>query len=232
MSVSDLGWFRAQTAPVLRVSYFKHGFEFVVANRSEVEVIKEMLVNEQYAGADLNSPRLILDLGSNIGASIAFFHARYPQARIIGLEPDPSTFARLAQSVGHLPLVEIYPWAVADLSGRLPFQPARQSWASALAGDPDGGSIEVQALSLRDLLRRLDVARVDLLKVDVEGAEWRLFEDPASLAACDTVVGELHLDGPGETKARALQALSGFEVTLGARTAVRVNFVAHRRGSG
>lgn len=58
-------------------------------------------------------PKVILDIGSNLGASILFFHRRFPTARIYGFEPHPETFRILEANVGSIPTVEIFnmPWA-------------------------------------------------------------------------------------------------------------------------
>jgi FkbM family methyltransferase len=221
------GWMRPSTR-ILRVAYGGRRFDLAVADRSEVSVVHEMLVEQQYAFAGGRAPGLILDLGSNVGASIAFFRTNYPEARIIGLEPDPSTFGRLQRSVGGLAGVEIHPWAIAGRSGRLPFQQASDSWGSALAA-AGSASLEVEALSLRDLTKRLDVRRIDLCKLDVEGAEWAMFEDPDALSACSIVIGELHLDDQDRTCERAIRALGDFDVSITARTQTHANFIARRR---
>lgn len=227
-AAADRGLIKLSRSLPLLVAYRGLRFRLSVTNRSEIEVIKEMLVQEQYALPGIAAPSLILDLGSNIGASIAFFHGRYPEARIVGLEPDPSTFGRLASSVAGLRNVEVHPWAIARRTGPLPFRQDAQSWGSSLVATAEGGSIEVEAVSLGDLLTRLDLRQVDLLKLDVEGTEWQLFDDPAPLAAFDTVVGELHFQQPGQSSDRARGALREFDVQMTARTDTHVNFVARR----
>jgi FkbM family methyltransferase len=222
---------RAAKPLSLQLSYQGGRFTFWVTNPSEVEVAKEMFVEEQYAIPELEAPRLIVDLGSNIGASIAFFRARFPDARIIGLEPDPSTFPRLQRFADQAPRVEVHPWAIASESGRLSFHQQPDSWASSLASARDENLPTVEAISLDDLRRRLQIERIDLLKLDVEGAEWQLFEHPASFDACNVLVGELHFQGHDHALERVHEALAAFDVTITARTATHVNFIARRRSA-
>src|SRR5438132_11629402 len=47
-------------------------------------------------------PEIILDIGSNIGASIIYFHEKFPDAKIFGFEPHPDTFRILHENVAHL----------------------------------------------------------------------------------------------------------------------------------
>src|SRR5881392_2923492 len=62
---------------------------------------------EYYVPAALR-PKIILDIGSNIGASIIYFHRQFPDARIFGFEPHPDTFQILEKNVGHLPGVRVF----------------------------------------------------------------------------------------------------------------------------
>jgi FkbM family methyltransferase len=193
-----------------------------------------MFLDEEYRVEGL-SPSIIVDVGSNIGASVAFFKSWYPEARIVGIEPDPVTFERLRDSVGGLPGVELHPWAVADTTGPRAFDRSSQSWGSSLADSNVAttmtvDTVTVQALTVTDLLDRLGIESADLLKLDVEGGEWLIFDEPSGLEACKVIVGELHLDEPDQTVERALAALERFDVEVTpARRADRVHFVARRR---
>jgi FkbM family methyltransferase len=226
VSAQDRGWIPVRTR-TLHLSYRGLAFRLKVANRSEIDVAREMFLEEQYLIPGID-PKLILDLGSNIGASIMFFRAQYPSARILGLEPDPDTFQRLAATVAPVSDVNVYPWAAYGQSGHVGFVQERQSWDSAIASDGEAYTVKVEAVSLRDIFARLGIEHVDLLKFDIQGSEWSIFNDPSAFAACDTIVGELHLDRPDQTVERAQQALSGFMLTISERSAGLVNFVARR----
>src|SRR5205814_2260980 len=71
-------------------------------------------------------PEVILDIGSNIGASILFFHEQFPAARIYGFEPHPETFRVLQKNVGSLPSVEVFNYGLgaADANISVPFDGA------------------------------------------------------------------------------------------------------------
>ncbi len=226
VSAQDRGWLPVRTR-TLHLSYRGLAFRLKVANQSEIEVAREMFLEEQYLIPGID-PKLILDLGSNIGASIMFFRAQYPSARIIGLEPDPDTFQRLTANVAPMADVNVYPWAAEGQSGHVGFVQSRQSWESAIARDGDAYTVKVEAVSLRDIFARLRIGHVDLLKLDIQGSEWSIFNDPSAFATCDTIVGELHLDRSDQTVERAQQALSGFALATSARSAGLVNFVARR----
>jgi FkbM family methyltransferase len=225
--VAEHGWLPLKTHVIVRVAFRGHRFRFAVSDRSEVEVLKEMFLERQYELEDIDA-KVILDLGSNVGASIAFLRASHPDAQIIGFEPDPRTYNRLRCTVFPLQGVQVYQWAVAGRSGRVSFHPAQHSWESALAAADDDGTIEVDAITVPDLLSRLGIDRVDLLKVDVEGADWQMFDQPETFDACQAIIGELHLDAPDQTAERATRALADFDVKVDSRMDRRANFVAIR----
>src|SRR5262249_50977474 len=53
-------------------------------------------------------PKVILDIGSNIGASILFFHEQFPAATIYGFEPHPETYQILQMNVSAIPSVQTF----------------------------------------------------------------------------------------------------------------------------
>src|ERR1700731_2939240 len=53
-------------------------------------------------------PKVILDIGSNIGASLIYFNRLFPDANIFGFEPHPGTFRILQENVAHLRGVTVF----------------------------------------------------------------------------------------------------------------------------
>lgn len=159
---------------------------------------------------------LIIDCGANIGLSCIFFKRRYPRCRLIAFEPDPRLFAALRANMRAFALrdVALYNqavwtsyttlrfWAEGAFSGRV-----------ARAGDV-GRLIEVPAVRLRDFLDQ----PVDLLKLDVEGAELAVLADCADmLHSVERLFVEYHgpADGPPALhELLAILAGAGFRYQL------------------
>ena len=166
----------------------------------------------------------IADLGANTGIAVRFFAALYPSARIVAAEPDPGNAARLRANVRALHGVDVAEVAVAPERGTAPFFIAAEGWASSLTAQASSRQVEVSCVRLADLL---DGAKVDLLKVDIEGAEWPLLEAGDLQAASDCIVGEAHFGGYGEHD--LLRLLDGFDVTVHGRHGATARFTAIRR---
>ena len=127
---------------------------------------------------------ICIDLGANLGTFTEVM-AR-SGARVHSFEPDPETFERLTERVGHLPNVTLHQQAVGAESGQ--FQLYR---ASDFASDFESASqatslhyktgrmqavegVTVEVVGFADLLAEL--GHVALIKMDIEGAEWGILE--------------------------------------------------------
>src|SRR5690349_23256081 len=67
---------------------------------SDLSVFYEVLVmNEYRCVASLPSPKLIVDLGANVGYSAAYFLSQFKGCEVIAVEPAPENFAALEENV-------------------------------------------------------------------------------------------------------------------------------------
>jgi FkbM family methyltransferase len=193
-----------------------------VAHTSDLWVLWEVLAEDEYA-VDIEPPKVVLDLGSHIGVSLLYFRRTYPQARIIGVEPDPETFRLLERNTACLG-IEVHRLAVAAHDADVPFYRASQPWASSLAGS--GESITVKARSLSTLIDELGVQQVDLLKLDIEGMEGEVLRASRDrLLDIATVVGELHGTDPAARKA-FFGLFEGFDLDVTETSHGHVTFAA------
>jgi FkbM family methyltransferase len=128
------------------------------------------------------APR-ILDCGANVGLASLFFRRHYPHARITAYEADPALFAMMrdnlqANGAGDVETRHVALWTS---TGTLTFQceGSDSGMISSLPGAVDGRAVTVPSLRLRDVLAE---GPIDLLKLDIEGAE------DVVLADCEPVL--------------------------------------------
>ena len=118
-----------------------------------------------------------VDVGSNVGAYALFVASLAgPKAHILAVEPQPDVFDRLTYNIRQNPFgtIKAVACAVADKAGELTlFIDARNRGESSvkIVGQAAGNAIRVPAVTLLELLGQEGFARVDALKLDVEGAE-------------------------------------------------------------
>lgn len=173
---------------------------------SDWAVMMKVLGRQEYEIPDgPRNPRLIVDAGANIGISVLWFAWRYPSALIIAVEPEPSNLDLLRRNCGDLPRVRIVPAALWSRRSALQIaDPDADKWSFSVVErrSADGGT--VNATTVPELLEESGRERIDVLKLDIEGAEKELFgpDCEAWLSRVGTLLIELH-DGfvPGCSRA-------------------------------
>jgi FkbM family methyltransferase len=127
------------------------------------------------------SPR-ILDCGANIGLATLWFKRRFAEARITAFEADPTVAAVLRRNldVNHIKGVDVVEAALWSSAGPVAFHAdgADSGAVDDVSDGAPGPRIEVPAVRLRDWVSG---ERIDLLKLDVEGAELEVLRDCADV---------------------------------------------------
>jgi len=139
-------------------------------------------------------PPMIFDVGANKGGTYQMFRSLFPQATIHAFEPDPRVYEKLKAKAGNDPQAHLHQLAVSDSNAELQFHVTQASEKnSLLAPLPPGGAnpseaanalletIKVQSVTLDDFTAQQGITRIDLLKMDIEGAEIRALEGARGL---------------------------------------------------
>jgi FkbM family methyltransferase len=165
-----------------------------VGQYPDLEVVRELYMDGEYPDdLGIASPEVIVDLGANIGLALLDFRARYPDARLIGIEPDPIAFHTLRLNTSDDPNIEILPVAAGGADGLRMFYSSSESVVSGFEQTRSFQKpIPVFTRSLDSLIDDLGLERIDLLKIDVEGAEEEVLGACTRLSDVRTVIGELH----------------------------------------
>jgi FkbM family methyltransferase len=180
---------------------------FTIPDYAAFRVLGEVFVSAEYAVELAEPPRTVLDLGANIGASALFFRRRYPAARIVAVEASP-TLAKILRDNTRQLRVDVRHCAVAASDGAVNFYESRESWSGSTTRG-DGAPTTVPAVRLDDLLHH----PVDLLKIDVEGAEFDVLPASRRLHRVNTIIGEIHAPPGSRPVAELLRHLPDFRVT-------------------
>jgi FkbM family methyltransferase len=131
----------------------------------------------------------VIDIGANVGLFGLAARAAFPNAMIHAYEPNPAleaALARHAEAVG----VAYFLDAIGRDAGfiSLDVQPG-ESVQSRSRSDPRS---LIPQIAFRETLERIG-GHADLVKMDCEGAEWEILEDPESWRRVDFLTMEYHL---------------------------------------
>lgn len=164
------------------------------AETSDVEAFCQIFVHGEL-DAEINHPvEYIIDAGANIGLASVYFANRFPSALIDALEIDKNNINVFQLNTNKYNNVNMIPEGLWDCISTLRIiNPGAESWAFRVektdSEDPDG----FPATTISELLRLRKKNRIDILKVDIEGAEKEVFSgDTSWLSQVGTLFVELH----------------------------------------
>jgi FkbM family methyltransferase len=159
-------------------------------------------------------PRTILDLGANIGLSATYFARLFPDAELACVEPAADNLRVLNRNLElNSVRAAIIPAAVDVDDGRVLLELGERDYGHRVVAQSRSAArsaLDVEALSVPTILRRLSWERIGLLKIDIEGHEAALFaRDCDWLDRVDAMCIEWHVEGGAERLA-ALAERFGF----------------------
>jgi FkbM family methyltransferase len=163
----------------------------------DIFILYEVLLGESYSIPDELLPPeqvyCIVECGANIGITSLLFASRYPNATIYSIEPHPSNFALLKRNVSNESRIVPINAAVVGLARpSVHLSADRPAWGNSLNTNNVG--FEVPAITISEMCKIHDLSRLDLLKVDIEGAEREVFANAEFLPRVRLGVIELHGD--------------------------------------
>ena len=119
-----------------------------------------------------------MDLGANTGLVDRWLLNQFPSAEIIAVEPEPGNAATLRANVAGLP-VRVVEACVGATARTVTLHTSSGEHGFTMVGEAAAGSptFEVPVVTMETVLQGAE--KIDLLKVDIEGAEEELFADCA-----------------------------------------------------
>jgi FkbM family methyltransferase len=153
---------------------------FIRFQSSDYATFVKIFIDREYEVPLSKEPTAIIDAGANVGFASIFFAIKYPQARIIAIEPEPSNFAQLQRNVAPYPNIIPVQAALWFESATLDLlDPGSGSWAFQArknSSDDKHRSIgSVQGLTISDVMKAHKLDAVDILKIDIESGEKEVF---------------------------------------------------------
>ena len=194
-----------------------------------------MNFTDSFLGDIIRSDMVIADVGANIGEFAVYFAKRVPQGRVLAFEPVPSNRSDLMHNIrlNGLENVEVFPFALSDKAGEgVMFTHAESDVYAHYGLTQRSGSYTLVKREEYGVMTRVfgtfetktmdeacvGLARLDLIKVDVEGADLAVLQGgtrtikrfrPILFVECN----EAALNGAGKTG----MDLIGFIKNLGYR---------------
>jgi FkbM family methyltransferase len=115
---------------------------------------------------------VLLDIGANIGYVSSCFLNNVPNSSVIAVEPQREVLELLTTNLNRFGRSKIYPYAISNRDGEAWFQVNRGNMgAGRIVEGCDVRTIKIQTRTADSLFDDMHIERVDLVKIDAEGAE-------------------------------------------------------------
>jgi FkbM family methyltransferase len=179
---------------------YKHPI-YLRNHTSDVGIYREIIENYEYSLVVKNEPKYIIDAGANIGMASIYFTNKYKGTKIIAIEPEENNFELLKRNTEHYANITAINAALWNNSGEITlfdtgfdnvgFMVATNK--SALKTIVKNHKHLTKAITVDEIMREFNIDLIDILKMDIEGAEKEVFESSGDwINKTRCVIVELH----------------------------------------
>jgi FkbM family methyltransferase len=159
---------------------------------SDLEVYDQVFKKKEYSKLGLEDVHVVVDAGANIGASSVLFAEMFPSAKVISIEPDSQNLELLkanTQRYDRICVVEAGLWSK-NTHLRI-VNPSDEPWMLRFEESRDSGGVE--AVSIPWIIENFDIDTIDVLKMDIEGAEKEVLSGHVEwISRVKTLIVETH----------------------------------------
>lgn len=161
----------------------------------DVATLFQIFLAEEYKLPFRLSPDFIVDCGANIGLSAVYYAHTFPNAKIIAIEPDKKNFNFLLKNTAPYKNVTCLNKAVWSHTTHMEMVDlGTGNWSLQTSEVVLPGSNTIEAIGISQILKDYGQQTIDILKIDIEGAEKTLFTHNYSewLSKTKVIAIELH----------------------------------------
>ena len=162
---------------------------------SDVTTLFQIFFAGEYNIKFKSTPAFIIDCGANIGLSALYLANKFPSAKIIAIEPDLNNFNFLKKNTAFYPNVCCLQKAIWPYSTKMEMiDPGRGNWGLQTKVSPNENENTIDAITIDEIISSWNINKIDLLKIDIEGAEKELFSNNYEnwLSKTEVLAIELH----------------------------------------
>ena len=164
-------------------------------NTSDIHVLYDVLQRKVYMCTNTDyDVHTIIDAGANIGCASVYFSQRYPNTKIYALEPEKENYKLLLKNTSKYPnIIPINAGLWGSDCDLKVVDNNNGCWGYEVA--ETGKEIDnVKCYSLNSLIKKFNIEKIDILKIDIEGAEKNVFDHSENIdfSKIDIISIELH----------------------------------------
>lgn len=144
---------------------------------SDLVIFDQVFAERQYKWFEIEKlePKIIVDAGANIGLAALYFAYQFPQSRIYCVEPVSANYDLLQKNLNAYSNIEIIKGAVWYTDEYLEIENP-EGFSAGLSMKSSSASTKIMGYSIPSLMSQFKLEHIDILKMDIEGAEKEIFE--------------------------------------------------------
>ena len=166
---------------------------------NDYSVVKQIFTRSEYEfdyESLINYPKVIVDAGAHIGIAAIFFTNKFPNSKIISIEPGKDNYKLLLENTREYPNIIPCNYALWNKKTSVNIIDSGEGeWAYMVQeSNTKDTTMFAQAITMNDLMKKHNIQNIDILKMDIEGSEKEIFSENCNLWLVKTklIVIELH----------------------------------------
>jgi len=178
---------------------------YLRSKTTDLAIYQSIIHNDEYNFVVRKEPKFIIDAGANIGMASVYFAKKYPDAKIIAIEPEGENYKMLKRNTGNYKNISTINAALWDMSGEVNlFGDTGDSTStlgyvaendrSTLTSIYDYQKIQLtKAITVEEIILQFNIDSIDIFKIDIEGSEKEVFESCENwINKTNSIIIELH----------------------------------------
>jgi len=186
-------------------------------NTFDFPIFYQVFLNGEYSITYDFEPKVIIDCGANVGFAAFYFKNKFPNAKIISIEPDATNFEFLQKNTKNYSDIFCLKGAVWNKDTNIVIKDfGYGSWGFMIEESLNPTKDTVKAYTIDQLMEQFDLDQIDILKIDIEGSERELFESNFEkwLGKTKVIIIELHDNLRKGSSKSFFKALSNYDFSL------------------
>jgi FkbM family methyltransferase len=159
---------------------FRSGLKCIVRNKSDAVVFFENFFLDSYEqeGLKIKEEDTVLDIGAHVGYFTIYASKKANKGKVFAFEPSKESYKILEENIklNKLKNVQTENYGVLNKSGISVLYVDKENQIGNTMFEDKKGSIKenVNVISIRDIIEKKNIEKIDFLKLDCEGAEYEI----------------------------------------------------------
>jgi len=178
---------------------------FYRSSTSDMTLMYEILFQTKYKSEyffpDKLNPKVIFDIGGNIGITSIYLASIFPDAKIYTFEPLPDNFEILIKNIQKYDNIEAFNIGLGSKNGNFKVYLSDDSenyggvsFFPHPIGNKSDAYVSCEVKNINEMMEKINIESIDLIKIDTEGAEYDILTalHEKILRNVSWITGELH----------------------------------------